>query len=51
MGKPTRSIVEQGTLGIASIVLDILRGMVEADIVKAACAAQGAAIQGVFSPF
>ena len=51
MGLSIRGIIEQGHWRIASVVLDVAGRMVEAHIVKATGAAQGAPIQVVFPPF
>ena len=51
VGIPTRCIIEEGDLAVTRIVLYVLGGMIEADIIKAAGAAQWAPIQAVLSPF
>ena len=45
-----RGIIEERHGGVAHVVLNVLGGMVEADIVKATSAAQRAAIHVVFPP-
>ena len=50
MRLPTGGIIEQGRLCVTQVVLNVLGGVVEANIVKAAGAAKGAPVQVVFAP-
>ena len=47
---PTGGVIEEGYGGVANVVLDVQRGVVEANIVKATGAAQRAAVQVVLPP-